>query len=34
MISESINAQDFKNEMNNEDTIVFDIRTPEEHTQF
>jgi rhodanese-related sulfurtransferase len=34
MTIQSISAVDFKNEMYDEDVIVFDVRTPEEHIQF
>jgi predicted sulfurtransferase len=34
MIIQSVSAQDFKNEMYDDDVIVFDVRAPEEHMHF
>jgi rhodanese-related sulfurtransferase len=34
MIIQSVSAQEFKQEMENEDVIVFDVRAPEEHIHF
>jgi len=33
-MNKTISAQEFKNEMYDEDVIVFDVRAPEEHLQF